>query len=79
MGAISREWIHHGGWTKPWHLRGTPSRWRRLFGATTTACGILFGRNVVLAVWTGDGPPPGERCPVCIDADLVLEAIDNRA
>jgi hypothetical protein len=50
-----------------------------LFKATTTACGLVFGRRIVLAVWSGEAaPPPGTRCPVCLDADRVLQLMDQR-
>lgn len=76
--SAGREWIHHGGRTEPWHLRGSPNRWRRMFGATTSACGLVFGRKLALAVWSGDGPPAGKRCPVCLGAEQVLEVMDGR-
>ena len=76
--ASAREWIHHGAWTVPWHLRGTPGFLARHFRGTTTACGVTFRTPKALAVWSGGGPPPRLRCPVCEDADRVLQLMDER-
>ena len=75
--AGAREWIHHGGWTKRWHLRTTPSNAGQI-RPTTAACGQTFPSSQVFAVWAGDAPPPGERCPGCAEADVLLRMVDER-